>query len=407
MRARNRRSQTVALTFLTLAVASLALPMRIRLGLWLPLHLALAGAVATAISGAMQMFARALTATPEPRPRIAAAQVAAVAGGATAIAIGRPQGWNLFVGLGGAVWVSGIAVLGWIVWRAWERSLHRRHPVPIAAYGLAVCFALIGGLAGALLGRGGLDASVYVALRRIHPTVNILGFASITIVGTMVTFLPTVLRVRMVTWRGGAVVALLGVGVAVQAAGWALEARWVAAAGGIAGAAGASAFLLFVGLTVRTRRRWAVPTAAMHLLSGVAWFVGGSIWFAVQLWRGPIAVDLGRSTFLAVFVCGWLLQVLLGAWAYLLPMARAGGPVDHRAGLQVFEVLGRTQVVVLNTGLVLVVASLHGWLGSTGGSLGWTLELAAASVALAKTWAFPVLAGRLPVASRAAAVWGE
>jgi hypothetical protein len=202
-------------------------------------------------------------------------------------------------------------------------------------------------------------------------------------------------------------VALLGLGVVLQAAGWAVDARWAVAVGGVAGAAGAIAFLVLVVLTVRTRKRWGVPTAAMHLLSGVAWFVGGSIWFVVQLWRGPIAVDRGRSTFLAVFVCGWLLQVLLGAWAYLLPMARPGGPVDHRAGLQVFEVLGRTQVAVLNAGLVLVVASLHGWLGSTGGAFGWTLELVAVSAALAKTWAFPVLAGRLPVSSRATAVWGE
>lgn len=382
--------------------------MRIRLGLWLPLHLTLAGAVATAISGAMQMSARALTATPEPRAGLAAAQVGAVAAGATAIAVGRPMGWTPLVALGGVVWVGGICVLGWIVWRAWARSLHRRHPVPIAAYGLALGFAVLGGLAGAALGRGGLDATVYLALRRLHATVNVLGFASLTIVGTMVTFLPTVLRVRMVSWRGGAVLVLLGLGVALQAAGWAVDARWALVAGGVTITAGAIAFLAFVALTVRTRRRWGVPTAAMHLLCGVAWFVGGSIWYAVELWRGPIAVDLGRSTFLAVFVCGWLVQVLLGAWAYLLPMARPGGPDDHRAGLQVFEMLGRTQVIVLNAGLVLVVAGLHGLPTSAAGQrVGWALELAVVTLALVKTWAFPLLAGRLPVSPRAAAVWGE
>jgi len=404
-RARNRRAQTVALAFLTLAVASLALPLRVRLGLWLPLHLTLAGAVATAISGAMQMFARALTSTPEPRPGLGVAQVTAVAAGATAIAVGRVRGLDGLVVMGGASWIAGIAMLGGIVWRAWGRSLHRRHPVPIAAYGLAVCFAILGGLSGAMLGSGALGATAYVALRHIHPTLNVLGFASLTIVGTLVTLLPTILRVRMVAWRGGLVIGLLAAGVALQAAGWAFDARWVAAAGGVAAAAGALTLCVHVGMTLRTRRRFAVPTAAMHLLAGIVWFVGGSIWLAVQLWRGPTAVDLGRSTFLAVFVCGWLVQVLLGAWAYLLPMSRPGGPQEHRAALQVFEVFGRTEVVAFNIGTLLLVAS-QGWLPSYLATAGWVLALAGVVWALAKTWAFPVFAGWLSTRSRGVAVWG-
>lgn len=402
-RARNRRSQTIAVAFLTLAVASLALPVRVRLGLWLPLHLALAGAVTTAISGAMQMFARALTSTPEPRPGPGVAQVAAVAAGAAAIAVGRVRSIEGLVVVGGVSWIAGIAILGGIVWRARARSLHRRHPVPIAAYGLAVCFAFLGGLAGAMLGSGALGATAYIALRRIHPTLNVLGFASLTIVGTLVTLLPTILRVRMVAWRGGLVVGLLAAGVALQAVGWVLDARWAVAAAGAVGAAGAVVLCIHVAMTLRTPRRFAVPTAAMHLLTGIVWFVGGSIWLAVQLWRGPIAIDLARSTFLAVFVCGWLVQVLLGAWAYLLPMARPGGPQDHREGLQVFEVFGRTQVVVFNAGVLLLVAS-RWWLPASSAA-GWSLTLIAMVWALTKTWAFPVLAGRLSAGSRGAAVW--
>ena len=403
-RARNRRSQTVALAFLTLAVASLALPLRIRLGLWLPVHLALAGAVATAISGAMQMFARALTSTPESRPGLGVAQVTAVVAGAVAIAVGRVSGADGLLVLGGVSWMAGVVILGAIVWRAWARSVHRRHPVPIAAYGLAVCFAFLGGLAGAMLGSGALGASAYLALRRIHPTLNVLGFASLTIVGTLVTLLPTILRVRIVAWRGGLVVGLLAAGVALQAAGWALGVRWAEAAGGVAGAAGAVVLCVHVALTLQTPRRFAIPTAAMHLLAGIAWFVGGSIWLAVQLGRGPIAVDLGRSTFLAVFVCGWLVQVLLGAWAYLLPMGRPGSPQDHRAALQVFEVLGRVEVAALNAGLLLLVAG-HWWLPAGGATVGWCLALTAVVWALTKTWAFPVLAGHLSAGDRGAAVW--
>ena len=406
VRERNRRYQMVGLAYLTAAIGALGLSPSRRLGLWLPLHLAVEGAVATSISGAMQMFARALTATPQPRLSTVRVQLVAVAGGAAAIAIGLPIHARWLVALGGVVWVAGIGILGWIVWRAWSRSLHRRHPVPMAAYAIAICCALLGGLLGALLGRGGLDGGTYVAARRAHLTLNVLGFASLTIVGTMVTLLPTVLRVRMVRWRAGVVVGLLGASVLTEAVGWTLASRWIVRAGGALGAAGAVAFLTFVVLIARSRRRWAVPAAALHLLCGVAWFVGGSLWFALQVWRGPVAVDLARSPFLVVFVWGWLVQVLLGAWAYLLPMARAGGPGDHRRGLQFFELGGRTQVAALNAGLVLLVGTAAGWFPARIGTLGWTLAVLATSVALAKTWSFPALASRVGAGPRATSVWG-
>ncbi len=406
-RERNRRYQMVALTYLSLAVCALGLPPARRLGVWLPLHLAVAGAVATSISGAMQMFARALTSTPEPRLATVRVQLVAVAGGAAAIAIGLPSRVRWLVAVGGVVWVLGIALLAWIVWSAWSRSLHRRHPVPLAGYAIALGCALLGGLAGALLGRGGLGPSTYLALRRAHLTLNVLGFASITIIATMLTLLPTVLRVRMVRWRAGAVVALLGAGVLSEAAGWALASSSVVRVGAVLDAVGALAFLVFVVLTVRSRRRWAVPTAGMHLLAGVVWFVSGSLWFAAQAWRGPVAVDRARSVFLIAFVWGWLVQVLVGAWSYLLPMARAGAPGQHRAGLQFFELGGRTQVVTLNAGLLLLAAAALGWLGPSVATAGWALALGALVVALAKTWVFPVLAGRVDTGRRAIAVWGS
>ena len=255
-----------------------------------------------------------------------------------------------------------------------------------------------------MLGSGSLGADAYLSLRRVHPTLNVLGFASLTIVGTLVTLLPTILRVRMVAWRGGLAVALLATGVALQAAGWVATARWVAATGGVAQAAGAIVLCVHVALTVRTPRRFAVPTAAMHLLAGIAWFVGGSIWLAVQLARRSGRGGSRRSTFLAVFVCGWLIQVLLGAWAYLLPMARPGGPQEHRAALQVFEVLGRTEVVAFNAGVVLLVAG-HGLMPGGVTTAGWCLALTAIVWALCKTWGFPVLAGRLSAGARGTAVW--
>lgn len=405
MRQRNRWYQTVALGYLTAAVLLLALPPADRLALWLPLHLVVAGAVAVAISGAMQVFARTLTATPEPGAGLAWTQFAAVTGGAAAIALGRPMGWPWLVALGGLAWTGAIALLGRIVWRAWRRSLTRRHPVPIGAYGAAVAFGLLGGLAGAVLGAGRLSAGSYVALRFAHPTAMVLGFASLTIVGTMVTLLPTVLRVRMLAWRGASVVVLLATGVALQLAGWTFDLAWMVGAGGLVVAAGAVAFAVLVVRTATTARRWAPPTAALHLLCGVAWFTLGSVWWASMLVRGAAAVDRARGAFLAVFVLGWLVQILVGAWAYLLPTLRPGGPERHRAWLRVFEAGGRTQVVAFNVAVALLAAGAGGGVGAVARA-GWVLGLATLAVAIARTWAFPVVAGRLPTGNRGPAVWG-
>jgi nitrite reductase (NO-forming) len=235
----------------------------------------------------------------------------------------------------------------------------------------------------------------------------VLGFASLTIVGTMVTLLPTVLRVRMVRWRGASVVALLATGVLLQGLGWAAGSAWMVGAGGLVEAAGAVAFAVLVIQTVRTTRRWAVPTAAFHFISGVAWFVLGSVWYATRLIRGAPSVDAFLPVFLAAFIWGWLVQVLLGAWSYLLPMMRPGGPIEHRAGLQVFEVAGRTQVVLLDAGVALLATSASGWLSAAWGEAGWTLALGATILAVTKTWLFPVLAPFVRPGARSQAVWGS
>jgi hypothetical protein len=88
-------------------------------------------------------------------------------------------------------------------------------------------------------------------------------------------------------------------------------------------------------------------------------------------------------------------------------MLRPGGPDALRAGLQLFEVLGRTQVVALDVGVALLAAASLGWLPDAWSGPGWALALAATVVALAKAWLFPWAAGAVPVGARARSVWGS
>jgi nitrite reductase (NO-forming) len=395
---------TLSRGWLTLGALSLLLPERVRLGIWLPLHLALAGAISAAISGAMQNFVLALTASPAPPAWIVWLQLGLVTVGAGTIAVARVAGSELATGVGGALFVAGIAVLGWIVLRARRRSLHGRHGLPIAMYLGAIVTMLAGGTLGALIGPNAVGGELWLGLRQAHAAVNLLGWVSFTIGGTLVTFLPTVLRIRMPRWEGWSTVAALALGLLGIGVGLGADLRPVAGLGGLVYAAGALGLAGMVVRVLRVPRTWPVPTAARHLLAAAAWFEIGALALAVALARGGFLAF--REPYLAIFVVGWALQTLLGAWLFLLPMNRPGHPDERRRQLAVAEVGGALQVASYNLGVALLALAGAGWVARPLGAVGAGLALAAGGVALAKAWAFAQVA-RLPVlAPRHLRVWG-
>ena len=399
--------QTAARLWLTTAALSLLLSPARRIGLWLPLHLALAGAIATAISGAMQNFMLALTATPAPPSWLTRTQFMLVSTGGAAIALGMPTATPWLTAAGGTAFVGAMAILAWMLWRSWHKAMNRRHALPMASYGAALVFVLIGGTLGALMGGRLVEGELYAHLKHGHMTVNVLGFASLTVVGTMVTLLPTALRVRMPPWKGRTTIGLLAGGIAVQLAGWVLSSTPLLAMGGLMYAAGALGFGWLVISVLRVERTFRVPAAGLHMVAGAVWFVAGSIGLAVAMWDGSLGFDGYRLVFLTAFVGGWLVQVLLGAWSFLLPMGRPGHPLQRRRSLAAFEMAAPAQVAALNAGLLLMAGSGAGWLGSGAGDLGVVLAFAGGGVALTKAWLFPLF-GRAPLdTERVRAVWGE
>lgn len=401
MRSRDamRMYQTAARIWLTVAGLSLLLPADVRLGWWLPLHLALVGAVSVAISGAMQTFVAALTATGPAPPGLMWTQFVLTNAGAALVAAGRSGGHPGLVGAGGTAFLAGIALLGVIVLRAQRKALHVRHRVPVAMYEAAVLCLLAGGAIGIALGTEAVDAARVVDLRSAHMALNVLGWVSLTIAGTLITLLPTVLRVRMPAWSGRATRWLFVAGVAVIAAGLGLGSTPVASAGSVAFAGAVAGLLVMVRRAMATARTWPVPVSARHLLFALAWLTAGTVWLVVALVRGVDWFAGATNVFVLVFVCGWILQTLLGAWQYLLPMSRPGHPDRRRAELAAIEWGGTVQLAALNAGVAMlaVAASIHG--ASALATAGAALALLGGGMALAKAWAFPVL-GRFPALTR-------
>ena len=405
-RVTNRLYQTAARLWLTAAGAALLLPPRARLGWWLPLHLAMAGAVATAISGAMQTFAGALTATPPPPAGLVLAQFALVNGGALGVTAGMALGARWLVAGGGAGFVVAMGLLGWFVARARRRALHLRHRLPVAGYLFACGAVVAGGALGALVGSGAVGPALQGALARAHPVLNVLGFAGGTILATLVTLLPTVLRVRMPAWHGGTTAILYATGLVTAAAGAASGSRAVAAAGGAALTAAALGVGWLVRRVLATPRRWPAPVAAKHLVAGAGWFLGGTLGLSRALAGGPEAYAAFRPIFLLALGGGWVLQTLLGAWLYLLPMARPGHPDERRRQLAALEVGANVQVAAGNLGLAALVLRVGGWVPAWVGAAGAGLALGAAAVALAKAWLFAPLAEGVSTGERELRVWG-
>lgn len=398
-----RTYQLAARVWLTAAGLALLLPDDVRFGLWLPLHLALAGGVTLAISGAMQNFALTLSAASEPPMGFVWLQFAAANLGALLVAVGYPSGISELVAVGGVSFVAAALLLGWLVLRARRVGLNRRHGLPFAMYAAAIVAVLAGGTVGGLIGSQAVsDPEIWLALRRTHLTLNVLGWASLTIAGTLVTFLPTVLRIRMPTWHGAATGAMLVAGVAVRAIGLGTDQRALAMAGTVAFALGALGLGWMVVKVLRTPRKWPVPVAAKHLIAALAWFIVGSVLLVWVMRDGTTGVDRFRDPFLAIFVLGWVIQTLLGAWQYLLPMARPGHPEDRRRWLASIEAAGVLQVVALNLGVLLLAGVGDGWAGN----VGIWLATAGVTSALLKAWAYPVLGLAPGLAGRRADVWG-
>jgi len=157
---------------------------------------------------------------------------------------------------------------------------------------------------------------------------------------------------------------------------------------------------------MRTPRTWPVPVAAKHLLLGLAWFETGSIALAAVLARGLDAFATFREPFLVIFALGWAIQTLLGAWLYLLPMSRPGHPDERRRQLAAIELGGGVQLLALNAGVLLLALAGAGWVSGTVGAVGSGLALGGGGLALAKAWAYPVLAAMPVLTRRHLDVWG-
>jgi nitrite reductase (NO-forming) len=338
---------------------------------WLLVHLLLLGAVTNAIFVWSSHFADALTrrrATAGSRRRQAIRLVALNVGVVTVVAGMTSALWILTL-IGSMVVGAAAATHGIVLARQIRSALPSRFGATARYYVCASMALPIGAGLGATLARGAVDPW-HGRLVVAHVTVNLLGWIGLTVMGTLVTLWPTMLRTRVA--EDAARIARQALPILVGSLG-------VTVAGALAGtqplaAVGAAGYLGGVLWAVRPMAQVALTKApsgyaTWSVMAAVIWLAGsllGLVAVFVTSATWPLVLDHFRLLTIPL-AAGFAAQVLLGALSYLVPVVLGGGPAIVRGSQARLDRGGAVRAILINLGLlvcVLPVPSLARALGA-------------------------------------------
>ncbi|MFO7962038.1 MAG: hypothetical protein R6U94_13950 [Nitriliruptoraceae bacterium] len=346
-------------------------------GRWLAVHLFTLGVLTNVILAFSEHFSRAVTRTPGDR----AWWWTWVANtGIVLVLVGLPTGWLPGLAVGATI-LTGVVVAAWWRLRAMRRgAIGARFTWVVRLYERAHAAFVSAAFLGALLGLGLITGPWYLGSRLAHLHANVLGWAGITLLATLVFFGPTMARTRIepgaderaarALRRGtmalfAAVLLLLLLGLP---GGWGTAAR-LAAGLALAGFALAATSVCLPVLRAVLRAR---VTASRPLL------LGALVWLVAVVWLDAAVVTTGAWRWLdavgVAALAGVLAPAILSTLVYLAPMLR-GRTTGERELVRIrLEVGARTRAVLANLAVVAITvgaARLGGDLPVAG--LGWSL----------------------------------
>lgn len=346
---------------------------------WLMLHLVLLGALTHAAVVWSEHFTQALLKTKAGITRAARANRAALAIGALAVFVGIPGEWWWLTVAGATVVSAAVLWHGWRLVRDLRRALPGRFRVTIHYYVAAALALPVGAGFGATLAVG-LTDEWHARFLVAHTMTNLLGWIGLTVVGTLVTFWPTVLRTRMdprADRLARQALPVLVAGLVIVDAAALAGLRPAAVAGLAVYAAG----LVWSGrsLLVALRGRRPREFASASIGAAVVWFPIALVATGWLLATAPDAraVTAAYPTLAGLWGVGFAAQLLLGALSYLLPSVLGGGPSAVRAAAAEFDRWAAARLTAVNAGLPLwLLPATPSWVKVTVSGLG-LLALAA------------------------------
>ncbi len=352
------RVGAIVFAWLTALVVVALLHHSIPISAWLLVHLLGLGAAGNAILIWSRHFTDALLRRPPDSSRAGQAwRIAVFNAGAVAVIAGMVAGVRPAVAVGGAA-VAGVAGVHTVTLAAQlRRALPSRFGDTVRYYIAAAALLVTGAGLGVTMADTHLPGAVHERMIFAHAAVNVFGFIGLTVLGTLVTLWPTMLRTRMADGveaaaRRGLPGLLGGLGLAASAA--ALGSAPLAGAGALC-------YLLAAGYVLwphldEVRRKPPVTFAAGSVLCGVVWLLGSLGYAVIAFATAPSwPALLDRAGALTVPVlAGFLVQVLLGSLSYLTTVV-AGGRAAAIAAGTALERGAPWRLTVANSGLLLCV----------------------------------------------------
>ena len=345
-------------------------------------HGALIGGVAQMVLGAMLAFIPPLLMTGRDRSASHPVLFMLINAGTVGVLVGFWLQHYTVVGVSGLfVLVAFLSLLSDAIRQS--RNSLMSPPLNLWFYGVALVALLAGLSMGLAMAFRLLPATFFGQGRLAHIHLNLLGFVTLTIIGTMHNLFPTVLNTRLHSPRLARLTFLiLPSGVILLVAGFLLSNLWVQIAAGLILFAGV---LLYSYNIVRTWIDAGRPSniAAEHFLLATLFLVlavSTGILVSVNFLWDPPGVPFGRLHLVAythLALIGFILQTIFGALSHLLPVSLAVGrvPSNKKRGpylATLTAIAGRWRVVQVATltlgtiGLALVAALVWQYnLGST------------------------------------------
>ncbi|MEU4640644.1 hypothetical protein [Micromonospora sp. NPDC023814] len=321
---------------------------------WLAIHLLLLGAVTNAIVVWSAHFTVAVLRAPAPPNRRGeTARLAVLNVGVVAVLFGALVG-RPWAGVAGAalVFTAVAAHAHWLAGRL-RAALPGRFTVTVHYYLAATLAIGVGIPVGAWMLV--VDDATRPRLMLFHAHVNLLGWVTLTVLGTLLTLWPTVLRARMAAGAAHAAtlaLPLLTTGLVLLGVGLLAWWRTVIGVGLVLFVLGALTALRPAITAARARppasfATWSIAAAAGWLLVALA--VDTATLLAST---GPEAAAGRFGIVLVPLLAGFVAQVLIGSLSYLLPVVLGGGPGPARRRIAILDRNWPQRVAMANAALV-------------------------------------------------------
>ncbi|WP_144573834.1 cbb3-type cytochrome c oxidase subunit I [Brevibacterium jeotgali] len=357
------RDLPVVLWLLLAAVAAVFQPY-LREAVWVMVHLALLGAMTHAVLVWSTFFAQALLKTPESVDPAAHQSIrqAGMVVGVCCVITGVPTSLWPLVLVGATVVAAAVVWHGIAMGRRLRAALPSRFAVTVRYYLAASVCLPVGAVLGVLLARWPAS-ELFGRLLVAHTLTMLLGWLGLTIMGTLVTFWPTMLRTRVdprASVLAQQALPIVLAGLTLIDIGALAAVRWLVVAGLIVHLVG----VIWWGRALAGPFRTAPPRrapgvfAAAALVWGLVLLVSLVVHVATSGSWGTIAGGYQPITLIAVL--GFTLQLLTGALSQLIPTVLGGGPRVRAAVDAEFGRLLWARFAVLNTGLVVALSPVPG-----------------------------------------------